>query len=45
MRRKVPEWVSKEQNSGDDIAGIVEAVGENVRLFKKGDRGTTFRAF
>jgi len=35
----MPEWLSIEQNSGDDIAGIIQAVGENAFLFKPGDRG------
>jgi NADPH:quinone reductase-like Zn-dependent oxidoreductase len=34
---KRPTWFSP-HNSGDDIAGIVEEVGENVVEFKKGDR-------
>lgn len=29
-------------NSGDDISGIIEEVGENVTEFKKGDRVAAF---
>lgn len=38
---KVPNWVGA-QNSGDDIAGLIEEVGENVTEFKKGDRVAAF---
>lgn len=39
---KGPEWLGKPHNSGDDIAGFVEEVGENVVEFKKGDRVAAF---
>jgi len=40
--RKVPEWTGKEGNTGDDGAGIVEAVGDKVSDFSKGDRVAGF---
>ncbi|TKA74912.1 hypothetical protein B0A55_03756 [Friedmanniomyces simplex] len=39
---KVPEWTGKQINTGDDGAGIVEAVGERVSDFRKGDRVAGF---
>lgn len=39
---KVPEWQNTPQNSGDDIAGIVEAVGDNITEFHPGDRVAAF---
>jgi NADPH:quinone reductase-like Zn-dependent oxidoreductase len=35
---KMPEYLKKPHNSGDDISGIVEAVGENVTEFHRGDK-------
>ncbi|KAM0740955.1 hypothetical protein ACQRIT_003812 [Beauveria bassiana] len=39
---KVPVWSGSNMNSGDDIAGTIEAVGENVVGFHKGDRVAAF---
>ncbi|PQE12605.1 hypothetical protein CJF30_00002499 [Rutstroemia sp. NJR-2017a BBW] len=39
---KVPAWSNNAQNSGDDIAGFVEEVGDDVYEFKKGDRVAAF---
>lgn len=39
---KVPMWLNEEANTGDDIAGIVHAVGDKVWEFKKGDRVASF---
>ncbi|RYC59860.1 hypothetical protein CHU98_g6336, partial [Xylaria longipes] len=35
---KVPLWTNSTRNEGDDIAGVVHEVGENVYEFKPGDR-------
>lgn len=35
-------WSGEPQNTGDDIAGYVEAVGAGVNMFRKGDRVAAF---
>lgn len=40
---KLPRWIPGEpSNQGDDIAGYVEAVGEGVVNFRKGDKVAAF---
>lgn len=39
---KLPELMGLVQNTGDDIADIVEVVGENITEFKLGDRVAAF---
>ncbi|KAK2053017.1 alcohol dehydrogenase GroES-like domain-containing protein [Colletotrichum caudatum] len=39
---KIPQWLNEASNSGDDVAGIVEAVGSEVYEFAKGDRVAGF---
>ena len=41
---KLPLWhpISNPTNQGDDIAGYVEAIGEGVFSFKKGDKVAAF---
>ncbi|KAI9730300.1 MAG: hypothetical protein M1818_008203 [Claussenomyces sp. TS43310] len=39
---KHPMWTKQSLNAGDDIAGIIEQVGENITEFKPGDRVAAF---
>ncbi|KAI1267779.1 GroES-like protein [Xylariaceae sp. FL1019] len=39
---KVPLWMNTKSNEGDDIAGIVHEVGQNVTEFHVGDRVAAF---
>lgn len=38
----MPEWFNNVTNQGDDIAGIVASVGEEITEFKPGDRVAAF---
>lgn len=38
----MPEWTSASLNQGDDLAGVVHAVGPGVTEFKPGDRVAAF---
>ncbi|KAJ4252741.1 hypothetical protein NW762_010647 [Fusarium torreyae] len=39
---KIPNHLDIEINTGDDVAGLIEAVGDNVVGFHKGDRVAAF---
>ncbi|KAL2757252.1 hypothetical protein ACRALDRAFT_1067891 [Sodiomyces alcalophilus JCM 7366] len=39
---KLPFWQGKPDNSGDDVAGTIESLGEGVVGFAKGDRVAAF---
>ena len=39
---KSPLWTKKAHNSGDDVAGIVHAVGDNITEFHQGDKVAAF---
>jgi len=39
---KYPDYTNKSFNSGDDIAGVIHAVGSNVVEFHPGDRVAAF---
>lgn len=39
---KLPDWLGEVGNAGDDVAGTIEEVGNDVTEFKKGDRVCAF---